>query len=111
MDVFELSSPWTGFLNGAFSYPANPAPAQGLGASVFAYAGRHVFGQIGLQDANGQANRPGVDTFFEEREYFTWAQVGWTPTEERYHDDNLHVTLWLWPPRDPVRLAPLKGCR
>jgi len=55
MDVFELSSPWTGFLNGAFSYPANPAPAQGLGASVFAYAGRHVFGQIGLQDANGQA--------------------------------------------------------
>ena len=45
---------------------------------------------------NGDATDPfdSVSSFFDESEYFTSVEVGWTSAKERYYTDNVHVTFW-----------------
>ena len=40
--------------------------------------------------------KPGdmFDSFFDEREYFTHAEVGWTASKDRIYLDNVHLTYW-----------------
>ena len=95
IDVYALINPLTHFINLAFSTnPTIAVPNQGLGAAVGAMLTKHIYIQGGLADANGQPTRTGFDTFFDDAEYFTYAEIGLKSSQDRLFLDNIHVTLW-----------------
>ena len=46
-------------------------------------------------------------SFFDDGEYFSHVEAGWTPTQDRIHLDNVHLTAWHADRRD--RAGVLKG--
>jgi porin len=96
VDVFDLSN-WRSALDSqAVTFPTNPLPSAGLGGAVFAYLSEEntPFLIAGVGDANGHADQVGFDTFFNVREYYTFAGVGITPSIERRTHDHLQFTYW-----------------
>jgi porin len=95
LDVYGLINPLTAFQNFAFSTnPTIAIPDQGLGAAAGAFLGDHVYAVAGIADANGSPTRLGFDTFFDDREYFTHLELGWTSSFEQRYLDNVHLTAW-----------------
>jgi len=99
VDVYALASPWTGFLNFAFStgtltipVPNDAAFGAGLGGMV----SDKVFLIGSLVDRNADPTDPfeGFDTFFKDNEYFKTVEIGWTPSQDRLYLDNAHLTWW-----------------
>ncbi|MCP4874641.1 MAG: carbohydrate porin, partial [Gammaproteobacteria bacterium] len=39
-------------------------------------------------------------TFFNDNEYFTFAEIGWTTSQDKVYLDNIHLTLWHVDERD-----------
>jgi porin len=99
VDVFALASPWVGFNNFAFSTGSStidlPNDAT-LGASVAFWLNNQWYAIAGLTDANADPTDPfeGFNTFFDESEYFTSLELGWTTSRDRYYFDNVHLTYW-----------------
>ena len=99
VDVFALASPWTGFLNFAFStgttaiFIPNDATA-GIAAGAMLTDKLYMIG--GITNAYSDPTDPleGVSDFFKDNEYFTSIELGWTKSQERIYLDNTHVTLW-----------------
>jgi porin len=98
LDVYALASPWTGFLNFAFSTGTTTlaVPEVGFGLAAGAMLTDNVFLICGLSDLNSDPTDPWqtVDSFFTEREYFKHVEIGWTPSQDRIYLDNVHLTLW-----------------
>ncbi len=97
VDIYGLVNPWTSFSNLAFlTDPTIPAPNQGLGAAFGVMATDNVYVIGGFADTNGDptdvANN--FDTFFNDTEYFSHIEVGWTSAKDRIYLDNVHVTAW-----------------
>lgn len=99
VDVFALASPWTGFMNFAFSTGtttiALPNDATlGVAAGTMLTNKMYLIG--GITNAYSDPTEPldGFDTFFSDNEYFTSLELGWTPGQDRIYFDNTHVTLW-----------------
>jgi porin len=100
-DYSRFKNPKTGFLNQMFNInPALPFPSFGLGAAVLARPRTDIYFVAGIHDANGQPTTAGFDTFFEDKEYFTAAEIGWDPGNigvERpdfFNNADYHITLW-----------------
>ena len=99
VDTFALASPWTGFMNFAFSTGtttiAVPDDAT-LGIAGATMFGENIYLIAGLANANADPKSPfsEVDSFFNDNEYFTSIEVGWTASQSRIYFDNAHVTLW-----------------
>lgn len=95
IDVYAMINPLTHFINLAFSTnPTIAVPNQGLGIAFGAMLTDQIYLQGGLADANGQPTLAGFDTFFEDREYFSYLELGLTPSRERIYQDGVHLTLW-----------------
>ncbi len=99
VDTFALASPWTGFMNFAFSTGtttiALPDDAT-LGIAGGTMLGENFYLLAGLTNANADPTSPfsEVDSFFSDKEYFTSIEIGWTAEHSRIYFDNAHVTLW-----------------
>lgn len=99
VDTFALASPWTGFMNFAFSTGtttiALPDDAT-LGIAGGTMLGKNFYLLAGLANANADPKSPfsEVNSFFSDNEYFTSIEVGWTAGHSRIYFDNAHVTLW-----------------
>lgn len=95
-DIHPLLNPWTAFTNDAsFNNPTTALPNQGLGVVGRAFVTPTVYLKGGVHDANGSPNDIDFDSFFRVREYFTWAEVGWSPTPEKEAaGESIHLTLW-----------------
>jgi porin len=99
VDVFALASPWTGFLNFAFStgtttiFIPNDATA-GVAAGAMLSDKLYMIG--GITNAYSDPTDPldGVSDFFKDNEYFSSIELGWTKSQDRIYLDNTHVTLW-----------------
>jgi len=76
VDVFALGSPWTGFLNLAFS----------IGTNTIYIPNDAAFGLA--------AGTMSMDNFFDKNEYFSSVELGWTKSQDRIYLDNSHVTVW-----------------
>jgi porin len=101
IDVYGMINPLTHFLNLSFSTnPSIAVPNQGLGIATGGMLTDHVYFQAGFSDANGQPTLAGFDTFFEDSEYFSYVELGITPSQERLFVENVHVTLWNTDPRE-----------
>ena len=95
LNVYGLINPWTAFQNLAFlTGPTIPVPNPGLGAAFGALVTDNIYVVGGLADANGDATELGFDTFFDDREYFYHAELGWTSSKDRIYLDNIHLTGW-----------------
>jgi len=99
VDVYLLASPWTGFLNFAFSTGtttlAVPNDAA-LGIAAGAMLTDNIFLIGSLSDLNADPTDPSetVDSFFSDHEYFKSVEIGWTTAQDRIYLDNVHLTLW-----------------
>ena len=99
VDVYALASPWTGFLNFAFSTGTTTIPVPNdaaFGAAVGGMLTDNVFVIGGLVERNADPTDPfeGFDTFFNSNEYFKSVEIGWTPSQDQIYLDNAHVTFW-----------------
>lgn len=95
VDVYGMMNPLTHFINLGFSTnPTIAVPNQGLGFAFGAMLTEHLYAQGGLADANGQPTLAGFDTFFQDNEYFTYLEFGFTPSKDLLYVDNVHATFW-----------------
>jgi porin len=98
LDVYALASPWTGFVNFAFSTGTTTLaiPNEGFGFAAGAMLTDSIFLIGGFSDLNSDQTDPWqtVDSFFTTREYFKHIEIGWTPSQDRIYLDNVHLTLW-----------------
>ena len=99
VDVYALASPWTGFFNFAFatgsaSIPVPDDAAVGMYVNAMLTNNLYVIG--GMADANANSTDPfaGFDTFFNDNEYFSTIEFGWTTSQDRFYLDNTHLTFW-----------------
>lgn len=97
----RLQSANTYFLNKAFSTnPTVAYPGPAVAGAVQIKPVDWVFIDAGLTDANGKANAAGIDTFFENHEYFTFLEAGVTPKFEGLGSGRYRVALWHIDDRD-----------
>ena len=100
VDVYPLTSFWTDFSNYVFSVGAATIDlpddaALGLGAGGWLTDSIYMIASI--EDLNSDPNNPfqGFDTFFNEHEYFSHFELGYTTSGwQSYYLDNIHLTLW-----------------
>jgi len=99
VDVYLLASPWTGFMNFAFSTGSAsmdlPNDAT-LGAGLGHMLGESFYAQAGITDANSDPTRPwdGFESVVDESDFYKWVEIGWTPAQDKIYFDNAHVTFW-----------------
>jgi porin len=100
VDTFIGGSPWTGFLNLAFStgsasmFLPNEATLGVAGAGMLTN-NLYVIG--GLTNAYADPTDPFRDSFeryFNDGEHFASLEIGWTQGQARIYQDNTHLTLW-----------------
>jgi porin len=99
LDLYGLISPWLHFTNFVFSTGSAtidlPNDA-GFGVGIGAMLTDNFYLIASLQDANGNPEQfwDSVETFFEDNEYFTSVELGWTSSQAAIYVDNYHVTFW-----------------
>jgi porin len=103
LDVYAMASPWLYFSNLAFSTGSSAIPLPGdatLGVTVGAWVTDNIYLVGGMADANADPTDPFEDSFFDDHEYFTHAEIGWTSGRGNQYLDNLHLTFWHVDDRD-----------
>jgi len=107
VDVYALGSPWLHFMNLGFSTGsaaiALPNDAA-LGIAGATMLGDNFYLIGGLVDANSDPEDvfEGFDTFWNDNEYFTSVELGWTSSNDKLILDNYHVTLWHKDEQDDI---------
>ena len=99
LNIYLMSSPWTGFLNFAFSTGSATIGlpndgAIGIAASYFVSDDVYVIGSLVDTNSDPTDIGEGFNTFFGDNEYFTSIEIGFTTSPERVFLDNAHVTFW-----------------
>ncbi len=99
VDVFAMASPWTGFMNFAFSTGtttiALPGDATlGIAGAMMLSDEYYIIGS--LADMNSVSSKPlkGFESFFSDNNYFKSVELGWTKSQGQIYVDNIHATLW-----------------
>jgi len=83
------------FMNQAFSsFPVRAFPSSGLGTNLTAKLSDKWYVSTGFQDAQGKKTEAGFDTFFEDFNLFSAAELGFTPTLEGYGRGTYRFTAW-----------------
>lgn len=107
LNIYGLVNPWISFSNLAFSTGTTiPVPNQGLGAAFGAMITDHIYLIGGIADTNGDPTDPfeNFDTFFEDNEYFTHIEIGFTTSQQRIYFDNVHLTFWHSDERESIAI-------
>jgi porin len=99
MEFYPLTDPFTTFQNLQFLTGVGtvPLPSAGsLGMVAAAWLNDNFYFSTGIVDTNGDPKDPfdGFDTFFDDKEYFTFAELGWTTSKSNLYLDDVHVTVW-----------------
>lgn len=107
VDTYALASPWTGFSNlafqtgnGAMGLPDDGILALSMGHMIT----DNYYVVAGIADANGYSDMEdtfrGFDTLFNEHDFFTSVELGWTSSQEAIYFDNFHLTYWHLDPTE-----------
>jgi porin len=99
VDVFAMASPWTGFMNFAFSTGTTTMALPGdaaLGTAGGIMLSDEYYMVASLVDMNSDPTNiiDGLETFFKENKYFKSIELGWTKSQGEIYVDNIHATLW-----------------
>jgi porin len=98
-DVYALASPWTGFLNFAFSTGTTTTALPGdatLGIAAASMLGKEWFVIGGVTDMESDPTDPleGFNTISDESNFFKSLEIGWTPSRDQIYLDNVHLSYW-----------------
>jgi porin len=95
LDAMPFQTPTGGFLNRGLilnpTLPTTGVGALGLVAEAFVTDNVRVGGQI--YDANARNGSWDYDTF-QEHEFITAAEIGWSPSKARHRHDLVQFTYW-----------------
>ena len=99
LNLYSLTSPWTGFMNFAFStgsqtmFIPNDATTGVAGGAMLS---DNIYVMASIANAYTDPTKPldTFDDFFSEREYFTSLELGWAPSQGQIFFESTHVTLW-----------------
>lgn len=93
MDVVDYADSWTTFVNENILVNLSIAiPDTGFGAGIAYTFDDQWYVKIAASDANGSLAEPG---FFEQgAEFFSFAEIGWTPAIDERNLKDIHVTFW-----------------
>jgi len=99
VDVFAMASPWTGFMNFAFSTGTTTIALPGdatLGVAGGVMLTDELYMVGSFVDMNSDPTDPfdGFNTFFDDNKYFKSVELGWTKSQGQIYVDNIHFTLW-----------------
>lgn len=105
----RFQSDSTAFLSRAFANnPARAHPSNGLGANAKWNVSPSWYLTAGFQDANGDKIHSGFSTI-DEHEFFTAAEVGWTPRIEDWGKGAYRLTFWHVEDRDDAGIPSDRG--
>ncbi len=98
-DVYALASPWTGFMNFAFSTGSTTVALPGdaaFGVAAGTMLSDKVFLIGGITDMESDPTKPleSVSRFFEDGHHFKSVELGWTKNKDSIYTDNIHLSLW-----------------
>lgn len=99
VDAYELASPWSGFANYTFQ-PGSASialpPDSAFGAMLGAWLSEEFYLLGTITDRNADPTDPfsSAESFFQDSEYFTAVEFGWTTSKVPYFRDNIHLTYW-----------------
>ncbi|WP_394175226.1 carbohydrate porin [Thalassotalea litorea] len=96
LDVYAVASPWTGFVNFAFSTGNSTIALPGdaaLGIAGATMLSDSFFVIAGITDMESDPTSPFSD-LLSESHYFKSIEFGWTSSQEQIFLDNVHVTFW-----------------
>ncbi|TLU65849.1 carbohydrate porin [Thalassotalea litorea] len=96
LDVYAVASPWTGFVNFAFSTGNSTIALPGdaaLGVAGATMLSDSLFVIAGITDMESDPTNPFSD-LLSESHYFKSIEFGWTSSQEQIFLDNVHVTFW-----------------
>jgi porin len=99
VDVYAVASPWTGFVNFAFSTGTNTMALPGdaaLGVAAATLITENIFVIAGVTDMESDPTKPldGFDSVADEKNFFKTLELGWTSGHTNLYVDNIHITLW-----------------
>ncbi|TWX66339.1 carbohydrate porin [Colwellia demingiae] len=99
VDLYAMTSPWSGFMNFAFSTGtttiALPGDATlGMAGGVMLSDQYYLIGSFA--DMNSISSKPfkGFESFFSDNKYFKSVEFGWAKSRGELFVDNIHATLW-----------------
>jgi porin len=93
MDVVDYANPWTTFQNqNVLENQSIAMPDTGFTAGIGYAFDDQWYLKLAAHDANGSLDDPG---FFEQgAEFFSFAEIGWTPAIDERDLKDIHVTFW-----------------
>ena len=97
LGIYGLINPQTSFMNLSFSTnPTIGIPDQGFGGAFGSMLGKNFYAVAGIMDAAGDPAHPGrsFSNFFDENEYFTHIEIGYTSSQDRIYFDNINFLYW-----------------
>jgi porin len=97
VDVYAISSPWTGFTNfmfstgsGAMDIPNDAALGAGLGGLIT----ENIYVHAGFADANSDPTDPFNDVW-KGNDFFKWVEIGYSPKgQASFFSQKAHFTYW-----------------
>ena len=84
-------------------------PGGGFGGMVSWRTSDATYVMAGIADANGTRISPSLDSFFNQREYFYFAELGYSPRIAEYEVFYVHATLWHVDARESTGTGPGSG--
>lgn len=94
-DQYPLLNAWTSFMNDAFyNNPTEAIPKRGFGLVGQIFSEGNLYLMAGIHDANGKDGKLDPSSFFDGREYFTWAEFGLREGFDVSSRRNAHVHFW-----------------
>ena len=110
IEFYSLTDPLTAFQNLQFltGVATMPLPSAGsLGVIASAWLNERVYLSAGFADSNGDATDPmeGFNTF-GDKEFFSYAEIGWTTSRDMLYHDDAHLTIWQVDEREDANTEP-----
>ncbi len=93
-DTYTFRSEVFYFENLMFSGNVSFGPPTSLGGFVSWRPTDATYGMIGIADANGERDSLDFSSFFDERDYYYFAEVGVSPRMSAYEMSFYHATFW-----------------
>ena len=106
--VLGYANPWTAFSNLAILLnPAVAFPDVSYGLGGGAWLGDNWYVKGSINDANGTLEN--YEWFRDGAEFFTWGEVGWSPSRSERYTTNIHFSAWHVDDREEVGVDSAEG--
>lgn len=94
-DQYPLLNAWTSFTNDAFyNNPTEAIPKRGFGLGGQYFLSDRLYMAGGVHDANGKDGKLDPTSFFDTREFFSWAEFGYRDNSTVSARQNTHLHFW-----------------